>query len=153
MWRNTCSLLITSESIFSPKHILNLTPAFSWRRTADSCCVLLCHSPRLFQSKSEVLFRKYNIAVGESVFVYMSTYVMKCQNSPWRDRNVLVTHRDELREGDHLLALGDGVEKQVLHTGHQPASAKIKQKTHTHSIDVIFKPCTGSNHVKTMSSV
>lgn len=44
----------------------------------------------------------------------MSTYAMESQNSAQRDRggmNVLLTHRDELEERDHLLALSDGVEK------------------------------------------
>lgn len=48
------------------------------------------------------------------MFVCMSTYVMESQNSPWRDSgsvSVVLTHRDELGQGDHLFAFSDGVEK------------------------------------------
>lgn len=41
-------------------------------------------------------------------------YARESQNNPWRDRGsvtVLLTHRDELGEGDHLFAFSDGVEK------------------------------------------
>lgn len=68
----------------------------------------------------------------------MFTWAMKSQNSAQCDRgsvNVLLTYRDELGERDHLFAISDGVEKQVLHAGHQPASIKTKN-THAIGFDV-----------------
>lgn len=50
----------------------------------------------------------------------------------WKLKSALVdalTHRDELRDGDQLFPVGDGVKKQVLYAGHEPASVKIKQNT------------------------
>lgn len=35
------------------------------------------------------------------------------------------THRDELSEGDHLLAFSDGIEELVLHVGQEPAPATM----------------------------
>lgn len=63
---------------------------------------------KVYLTKVKGALLKYNTAAGHSVFVQIF------DGKSGRDRgnvSVLLPHRDELGQGDHLFAFGDGVKK------------------------------------------
>lgn len=79
--------------------------------------------------------------VKDHVHVFVSGAENK-KSLVWDERTV--THWDEMRKGNHILAFSDSVEKQILHTGHQSASTNTNKTNRYVSFALRARSCASS---------
>lgn len=94
--------------------------------------------------------RKHDTVPGQCMLVCVA-----CEGSRWCvwqwswEQEVLgvrwtVTHWDEMRKGNHILAFSDSVEKQILHTGHQSAPIDTNKTNCSVSFALRARSCASS---------